>query len=680
MTRLETVLLATQADERAGTLERLERAGFRVHTAAGDWRHHPRDDVDCVVHGPATDPETVVEVTRDDETGTPMVRAGTADGSVSERGMRDAGDESEPRFPGVVTEVCAAVENRHTVEHDVVSALHDAFRNEPDALDAVGRHVVDAVGRAVALPYAAVALVDEDEGVLRPAALSPELSRHLDEHDRLVFGPEHRHVWNAFARKRTATFDASDEGGVYRGLTPVRSEVAVPIGDYGLLVTGTAAADRLGSSTVDAARLLGTYAEFAFDRCWRRRELRTCQRERERYRYRLSRVNHINDKVRKMDLALVEAETRDEIERVVCERLLTSERFAFAWVGELGADGDELRVRDMAGNERGYLDSVSLAADEGGDPEPAVEAAVDGEVTVVSSVAEGRRTGSWREEALLRDFHSIASVPLVYDDIVYGVVSVYAARPNAFHDLAVSVLSEMGKTIGYAINAAKRRAALLSDGTVELQLQVRDPGDVFSRLAKRVDCRIAVEGITPRSDAEHVVYATVEGPPPEEVVTLPGDATGVERVRRVNESRPDLFEFVISGQCLPVVLANLGANPQSVTLAGGETRVTVTVPRETDVRSFLDQFETKHPGVTLLSRREHDRRSDDEGPPLAETGLTERQREVLETAYLNGFFEWPRERTGEEVAESLNISQPAFLQHVRACERKLARAVFESGD
>jgi len=57
--------------------------------------------------------------------------------------------------------------------------------------------------------------------------------------------------------------------------------------------------------------------------------------------------------------------------------------------------------------------------------------------------------------------------------------------------------------------------------------------------------------------------------------------------------------------------------------------------------------------------------------------LSERQRRTLEAAYYGGFFEWPREHTGEEVAESIGISQPTFSRHLRLFQRKLFELLFD---
>jgi len=57
--------------------------------------------------------------------------------------------------------------------------------------------------------------------------------------------------------------------------------------------------------------------------------------------------------------------------------------------------------------------------------------------------------------------------------------------------------------------------------------------------------------------------------------------------------------------------------------------------------------------------------------------LTSRQLEVIQTAYYSGFFESPRENTGEDVAETLGISPPAFYKHSRTVQRKLFETLFE---
>ncbi|MFC6793206.1 helix-turn-helix domain-containing protein [Halobaculum halobium] len=57
--------------------------------------------------------------------------------------------------------------------------------------------------------------------------------------------------------------------------------------------------------------------------------------------------------------------------------------------------------------------------------------------------------------------------------------------------------------------------------------------------------------------------------------------------------------------------------------------------------------------------------------------LTDRQWESLETAYSAGYFEWPREVSGEEVAALIGVSQPTFNKHLRVAERSAFRLLLD---
>ena len=55
--------------------------------------------------------------------------------------------------------------------------------------------------------------------------------------------------------------------------------------------------------------------------------------------------------------------------------------------------------------------------------------------------------------------------------------------------------------------------------------------------------------------------------------------------------------------------------------------------------------------------------------PLAE--LTDRQREVVETAYEAGYYEVPREATAAEVAAGLDLDASTVVEHLQRAERSL---------
>lgn len=59
--------------------------------------------------------------------------------------------------------------------------------------------------------------------------------------------------------------------------------------------------------------------------------------------------------------------------------------------------------------------------------------------------------------------------------------------------------------------------------------------------------------------------------------------------------------------------------------------------------------------------------------------LTDRQLEVLRTAYEKGYFEQPREANATEVADELGITQSTFSEHLLSVQSKLFGDVLEEG-
>jgi predicted DNA binding protein len=410
----------------------------------------------------------------------------------------------------------------------------------------------------------------------------------------------------------------------------------------------------------------------------RESELRTRDRELQRRNRQLTRLNRVNDIIREIDRALVRAETREEIEHAVCERLTDDDRFAFAWIAGRDARSDALRPRAWAGTERGYLDAAGVT-DPDGATEPAARTVAGGDPTVVQNVATDLRAAPWRSEALSRDYGSVASVPLAYDEFDYGALTVYATRPDAFDDTALAVLEELGETIASAVGSVERKNALLNDDMVELEYATRDAGCVFLRLAREADCSLELEGGVHR-DADGVrAFVTVAGASPAAVVEAAADAVAVRDAREIaTDADGGLVQLRLAESFVATSLAERGATLRSLRADAEEARLVVEVPSRLDVRAVDDLVSRTYADADLLAQRERRR---DEGSARVRDrfldALTDRQLEVARAAFHGGFFESPREQTGEELAAALGISPAAFHSHVRTIQRKLFVALFE---
>ncbi|MFC4549305.1 MULTISPECIES: bacterio-opsin activator domain-containing protein [Halorussus] len=562
-----------------------------------------------------------------------------------------------------------------------LTQLHRTSRSllYAESADEIAERVV-ADAESVLPTGAAVYRFDAEANALVPAAASEAFRSTVgDPAERRL--DRATTVSRAFIEDETKTrSDADLAGGADREdpLASLDGYVAVPLADHGVFVVAADEAfDEVGE---EVAELLAATAEAAFDRVEREDELRERDRRLQRQNRRLSQLNQVNAFIREIDQALVGAETREKVERAVCDRLTTDDRFAFAWIGETAPADGSLRPRAWAGDDRGYLDGVSLGP--GGDDasvEPTVRAALDREAALVSNVADDLRAGPWRAEAVSRDFQSVLAIPLAYDDVLFGTLTVYAARPDAFDGMVRSVLCELGDTVASAINAVQRKEALRSDTVVELEYEVSDRSAVLSRLAGETGASIRLAGDVASDDGTTFVLAEVEGAAPDAVVDAAEGFVGISEAKPIRGAEETgFFGLRVREDFVARVLADHGAVLRRLRATPAGLSLTVDVPDSVTVRSIDEVLSNTYDGAKLIAQREQTR-----GLPTRERraglldDLTERQLEVAQIAYHSGFFDAQREVTGRDVASMLDISHTAFYDHVRRIQRKLFASLFE---
>lgn len=391
---------------------------------------------------------------------------------------------------------------------------------------------------------------------------------------------------------------------------------------------------------------------------------------------RLRTLNHINEVTREVNQALVRASTREEIERTVCEKLAGKEPYRFAWIGEHGAASERVTPRAWAGVEAGYLDDRPVDHDQ--KHVTAATAVRTGEIQVAQRITDDPEFEPWREAALERGYLSAIAVPLTYRETTYGVLCVYAPRPEAFDADERAVLSDLGETVAYAIGAAEQRRALMSDTVIELEFGTRDRSIGFVDLSAAASCEVVVDGVTPTGEAL-VAFLTIRGAESETVLDVVAADSETEATVVAEHDEECVVRLTGPEPSVSGTLAEYGGVVREASAEEGEGRFLVSLPQDADVRAVVDGIESYYEATDLLAQRERGRN----GPTDAaireafDDALTDRQREVLRVAFLSGYFEWPRDSTGEEVAVVLGISKPTFHEHFRACERKLVTTFFD---
>jgi PAS domain S-box-containing protein len=402
-----------------------------------------------------------------------------------------------------------------------------------------------------------------------------------------------------------------------------------------------------------------------------------------RQREQLKALNDVNRVVNEITVAVIEQSTREEIEATVCERLAQTESYRFAWVGEVDVASKTVSLRAEAGVENYLADlDLSVDPDEPGGRGPTARAFRTSEIQVVQDVTVDPEYEQWRDHAERYGYRSSAAVPIVHDGTLYGVLNIYAGRPYAFEDEERSVLERLGRMVGHAIAAMERKHALMSDELVQLQFRIPD---LFGTLGidEEFAGTVSLEQVIPLSDDEYVVYGhttpdatevaqlIVDTVPHWTSVTFLDEPDGRDRIR---------FELRLSEPPVLSAVAAAGGSVESAVIEDGDYEMTIHLSPTTDAKRIIELVREEYPAVRLL-RRTQVTRETDSSTRLQEVlteSLTERQRTALEMAYHAGFFEWPRRVSGEEVAETMDISPPTFHQHLRKAERKILDSLFAS--
>lgn len=170
-------------------------------------------------------------------------------------------------------------------------------------------------------------------------------------------------------------------------------------------------------------------------------------------------LDRVRNLVANVSQALIRANSRREIETDICEILSDADPYQFAWIGEYDPESQKIHPRSAVGIQEGYLSEVTITADESPTGRgPAGTAIRTRRIAVSQDVREDPGFEQWREKALNRGFRSVAGVPLVFEDTVYGVLVVYADRVEAFDETERTLLAELGDNVSHAIHSLHLRA------------------------------------------------------------------------------------------------------------------------------------------------------------------------------------------------------------------------------
>ncbi|QLH76095.1 PAS domain-containing protein [Halosimplex rubrum] len=400
---------------------------------------------------------------------------------------------------------------------------------------------------------------------------------------------------------------------------------------------------------------------------------REAQRQAERARAEREKVEALLDRldglVTDVTSELLSAGSRSAVERAVADRLVETEEYALAWVGEAEPATDTIRPGTWAG----VADPPDIDLPTDGE-DPAARAARTGDAQfvvadAVPSVYDGLVDGG---------AGGLAALPLQYGDVSYGVLVVGLRTGADLPEPEQRVLAAVAQSTAMALHALTSQRLLGSDDVTELAFSLTGEDPFFVGLSAALDAEFVHTGTVTREAGATTFFFETDAEP-EAVVEAASAREDVTACTPVTTSDGrSVVEFTVGESPLVDLLVDRGGRVAAMSAAGGTGDLTVEIPPEAQPRTVVEVVEDRIDGADLSAYREHERPAESRQDVRAriDDRLTDRQSTALQTAIVGGFFEWPRETNGEDLAAAMDIGRSTFHQHLRAAQRKVFEELY----
>lgn len=190
------------------------------------------------------------------------------------------------------------------------------------------------------------------------------------------------------------------------------------------------------------------------------------------------------------------------------------------------------------------------------------------------------------------------------------------------------------------------------------------------------ELEFSLDGVVSQSDGRQRIYCDVTGTPPKEI------KAGMEAIQTVETTRllstvgeTSHIEVTTTPESIGSLFDEFDGEFQAFTIENGTAKVVGEFSETVDPEAVTRGLRDVYPDIELASQHRIVTPSFLRG--MMEDDLTERQQSVLRMAYYSGYFDLPRQSTGDELADRLGITRQSFNQHLRKAMATVFHKLFE---
>lgn len=173
----------------------------------------------------------------------------------------------------------------------------------------------------------------------------------------------------------------------------------------------------------------------------------------------LTGVNRALNVISESNKALIHAEEENTLLLDICRIIVETGGYRLAWVGFAKQDKNKsIRVAAQWGEPKNYMETLNVTWAENHPYQcPCGTAVHTGKTIAVRDILWETGFQGWREEALKSGYRSYIALPLTHYEQPFGVLSIFAAEPDAFSREEIKRLSRLADDLTYGIDALRTR-------------------------------------------------------------------------------------------------------------------------------------------------------------------------------------------------------------------------------
>jgi len=220
------------------------------------------------------------------------------------------------------------------------------------------------------------------------------------------------------------------------------------------------------------------------------------------------------------------------------------------------------------------------------------------------------------------------------------------------------------------------RKSMSTEG-IRVEMRVTDPGHCTPARAAR-SSGASVDGVSRTVDDGRLVQEFTLRGDAEEISACAGPADDIEAVFEWKEGVRYRERGVDESACVCGVLSDFGYPLDDISAGEDALRLSFYTPDADRLEEVVEVLRSRFGGVAVVGLERDCDLTDHDPVAVDRAELTDRQREVLKTAFEMGYFETPKGANAGEVAEELDIALSTACEHLATAQRTVLSMVLDS--